>query len=813
MAPRNVARSEPGTFYTSPPTARAGLAALATTKTWLTTVDHKRIGILYGVSAFVFFLIGGIEALIIRLQLVRPHNMLVDAPTYNALFTMHGTTMIFLAIMPLNAAFFNYMIPLMIGARDVAFPRLNALSYWIFLAAGLFLNLSWLVGTPPDGGWFGYANLTTRQFSPGLSIDFWMLSLQVLGASSVISAINFIVTVLNMRAPGMTLMRMPLFVWMTLVVQFLIVLAFPPVTVGLIFLMFDRFFGTHFFDVAAGGDLHLWQHLFWIFGHPEVYILILPAFGIVSEVLPTFSRKPLFGAPVMIYSGILIGFFGFGVWSHHMFAAGMGPVADAAFSIASMLIAIPTGVKIFNWLATMWNGTLRPTVAFHFAAGLVALFTIGGLSGIMHASPPVDLQQTDSYFVVAHLHYVLIGGSLFGILAGASYWWPKMTGRMLDERLGRVAFWIIFAGFNLTFFPQHYLGAIGMPRRIYTYSADTGWGFWNLVSSVGAFGIALGVLLFAVNAVRSLRSGAPATGDPWDGRTLEWRTSSPPPPHDFDEVPPVYGRDSFWREKHGDAQGRKPTPLPRVPEAHGIHLPGPSHWPIVIALGIGLVAVGALTSVALVLAGAAVMLVGAFAFALEHHANPAHAHQVGGLGIDHRKLAMWTFLGSECFFFGTLIATYMAYKGRSVVGPYPHEILNIPVTTLSTFDLLMSSLLMVLALAAAQRGDRRQSRLWLGGTALFGLIFLGFQAYEFTAFVHEGLTLQTNLFGSTFFVLTGFHGGHVTLGVIWLLTLLVLDLRGRLHVHDAIKVEVAGLYWHFVDIVWIVIFTLVYLAP
>ena len=813
MAPRNVARSEPGTFYTSPPTARAGLAALATTKTWLTTVDHKRIGILYGVSAFVFFLIGGIEALIIRLQLVRPHNTLVDAPTYNALFTMHGTTMIFLAIMPLNAAFFNYMIPLMIGARDVAFPRLNALSYWIFLAGGLFLNLSWLVGTPPDGGWFGYANLTTRQFSPGLSIDFWMLSLQVLGVSSVIAAINFIVTVLNMRAPGMTLMRMPLFVWMTLVVQFLIVLAFPPVTVGLIFLMFDRFFGTHFFDVAAGGDLHLWQHLFWIFGHPEVYILILPAFGIVSEVLPTFSRKPLFGAPVMIYSGILIGFFGFGVWSHHMFAAGMGPVADAAFSIASMLIAIPTGVKIFNWLATMWNGTLRPTVAFHFAAGLVALFTIGGLSGIMHASPPVDLQQTDSYFVVAHLHYVLIGGSLFGILAGASYWWPKMTGRMLDERLGRVAFWIIFAGFNLTFFPQHYLGAIGMPRRIYTYSADTGWGFWNLVSTVGAFGIALGVLLFAVNAVRSLRSGAPATGDPWDGRTLEWRTSSPPPPHDFDEVPPVYGRDSFWREKHGDAQGRKPTPLPRVPEAHGIHLPGPSHWPIVIALGIGLVAVGALTSVALVLAGAAVMLVGAFAFALEHHANPAHAHQVGGLGVDHRKLAMWTFLGSECFFFGTLIATYMAYKGRSVVGPYPHEILNIPVTTLSTFDLLMSSLLMVLALAAAQRGDRRQSRLWLGGTALFGLIFLGFQAYEFTAFVHEGLTLQTNLFGSTFFVLTGFHGGHVTLGVIWLLTLLVLDLRGRLHVHDAIKVEVAGLYWHFVDIVWIVIFTLVYLAP
>ena len=780
---------------------------------WVTTVDHKRIGILYGVTAFAFLVIGGIEALIIRLQLARPHGAVVGAETFNALFTMHGTTMVFLAIMPLNAAFFNYMIPLMIGARDVAFPRLNALSYWILLLGGLFLNASFLVGAPPNGGWFGYANLTTRQFSPGPEIDFWMLSLQILGASSIMAAVNFIVTILNMRAPGMTLMRMPLFVWMSLVVQFLIVLAFPPITVGLIFLMFDRFFGTHFYDVAAGGDLHLWQHLFWIFGHPEVYILILPAFGIVSEVLPTFSRKPLFGGQVMIYSGVLIGFFGFGVWSHHMFAAGMGPVADAFFAISTMLIAIPTGVKIFNWLATMWGGTIRATVPFHYAAGLVALFTIGGLSGVMHASPPVDLQQTDTYFVVAHFHYVLIGGSLFGILAGASYWWPKMTGRLLDERLGRLGFWVLFAGFNLTFFPQHYLGAIGMPRRIYTYAAGTGWGFWNFWSTVGAFGIAFGVFLFAVNALLSLRRGPPAGADPWDGRTLEWRTSSPPPPHDFDEIPPVYSRDSFWREKYGDSRGRKPTPRPAAPDPHGIHMPAPSHWPIVIALGIVVAAVGALTSLALVLIGAAVLVGGSFAFALEHHRNPAHVRQEGGLGVDHRKLAMWVFLGSECFLFGTLIATYMAYKGRSVVGPHPHEILNLPITTLSTFDLLMSSLLMVLALAAVRRGERFQSRLWLAGTAFFGLIFLGFQAYEFTSFVHEGLTLQTNLFGSTFFVLTGFHGGHVTLGVIWLLTLLGLDLRGRLGTPDAVKVEVAGLYWHFVDVVWIVIFTLVYLIP
>jgi len=799
----------------APAAAVPGVTTTSSVLSWLTTVDHKRIGILYGASAFAFFLLGGIEALLIRLQLAVPNNTLVSAQAFNALFTMHGTTMIFLAIMPLNAMFFNFMVPLLIGARDVAFPRLNALSYWIFLAGGLLLNSSLLAGTPPDVGWFGYANLTSKHYAPGLNVDFWIFSLQILGVSSVMSAVNFIVTILNMRAPGMSMMRMPVFVWMTLVVQFLIALAFPPITVGLLYLMFDRFFGTHFYDVAAGADLHLWQHLFWIFGHPEVYILILPAFGIVSEVLPTFARKPLFGAPVMIYSGVLIGFFGFGVWSHHMFAAGMGPVADSAFSIATMLIAIPTGVKIFNWLATLWGGSIRTTVALHFAVGLVALFTIGGLSGVMHASPPVDLQQTDSYFVVAHLHYVLIGGSLFGIFAGIYYWWPKMTGRLLGEGLGRLNFWLMFAGFNLAFFPQHYLGALGMPRRIYTYPADAGWAAANLASTIGAFGIALAVLVFIVNAWRSLRRGAPAPADPWDGRTLEWRTSSPPPAHDFDTIPPIYGRDSFWREKYGPRRAAAGVPAAEHPGgAHeAMHLPAPSHWPVLVALGMLIAAVGALTHVWLVVIGILWAIWAIFRLALEHHRTPEHAHQTGVLSLDHRKMAMWVFLGSECFFFGTLVATYLAYKGRSVVGPAPHEILNIPVTSVSTFDLLMSSLLMVLALAAVQRGDRRQATLWLFGTAFFGVIFLGFQAYEFTEFVHEGFTLQQNLFGSTFFVLTGLHGTHVAIGVLWLLTLWVLALRGRLGDADAVKVEIAGLYWHFVDVVWIAIFTLVYLIP
>ncbi len=797
------------------PAAVAGAGPMAAVLAWLTTVDHKRIGILYGVTGFAFFLLGGLEALLIRVQLAVPNNTVVSAHAYNALFTMHGTTMIFLAVMPFNAMFFNYMVPLLIGARDVAFPRLNALSYWIFLAGGLLLNASLLVGTPPDVGWFGYANLTSKHYAPGLGVDFWILSLQILGVSSIIAAVNFIVTILSMRAPGMTMMRMPVFVWMTLVVQFLIALAFPPITVGLIYLMFDRFFGTHFFDVAAGGDLHLWQHLFWIFGHPEVYILILPAFGIVSEVLPTFARKPLFGAPVVIYSGVLIGFFGFGVWSHHMFAAGMGPVADAAFSIATMLIAIPTGVKIFNWLATLWGGSIRTTSAFHYAVGLVGLFTIGGLSGVMHASPPVDLQQTDSYFVVAHLHYVLIGGSLFGLFAGIHYWWPKMTGRLLGEGLGRLSFWVLFAGFNLAFFPQHYLGALGMPRRIYTYRPDLGWNAANFASTIGAFGIGVAVLIFIVNAWRSLSRGTPAPGDPWDGRTLEWRTSSPPPAHDFDAIPPVYGRDSFWREKHGPrraAAGGAPAAGAAEPHA-SIHLPAPSYWPAMVALGMLIAAAGALTHLSIVVIGGLWTIWAICGFALEHHRTREHADQTGGLGLDHRKMAMWVFLGSECFFFGTLVATYLAYRGRSVVGPAPHEILNVPVTSVSTFDLLMSSLLMVLALAAVQRGDQRQARLWLFGTAFFGMIFLGFQVYEFTEFVHEGFTLQRNLFGSAFFVLTGLHGAHVAIGVFWLLSLWVLALRGRLGAADAVKVEIAGLYWHFVDVVWIAIFTLVYLIP
>jgi cytochrome c oxidase subunit I len=550
---------------------------------WITTVDHKRIGILYGTTAFIFFLMGGIEALLLRIQLGAPENTFLSPERYNELFTMHGTTMIFLAIMPLSAMFFNFMIPLQIGARDVAFPRLNAFSYWVFLAGGLFLNSSWLFGLAPDTGWFGYANLTSLQYSPGLNVDFWMIGLQILGIASLAAAVNFFVTIVNLRAPGMKLMRMPMFVWMSFITQVLLLLAFPVITVALFLLMFDRFFGTHFFVPSGGGDPILWQHLFWIFGHPEVYILILPAFGIVSEVLPVFSRKPLFGYAAMVFSGVFIAFLGFGVWAHHMFATGMGPIADAFFALSTMLIAIPTGVKIFNWIGTMWGGSLQFRTPMYFAIAFIAMFIIGGLSGVMHSEPPADLQQTDTYFIVAHFHYVMFGGSIFGLTAGAYYWWPKMFGRMLDERLGKLHFWLMLIGFNLTFFPMHFVGLNGMPRRTYTYPKGLGFETLNQIESVGSFILALSFLIFLINILRTWRRPRNAPADPWNGATLEWSIPSPPQEFNFAQIPVVHGRDALWEMKR-ERRGQLPEPA-RVSGA-GIHMPNPSFWPGVAAIGV-----------------------------------------------------------------------------------------------------------------------------------------------------------------------------------------------------------------------------------
>jgi cytochrome c oxidase subunit 1 len=599
------------------PTATTGLLS------WFTTVDHKKIGIMYGLAAMVFFIVGGLEALLIRAQLAGPDGQLLNADQYNQVFTMHGITMIFLFVMPMSAAFFNYMIPLMIGARDVAFPRLNAFSFWAFTAGALFLYSSFFLGGAPNGGWFGYAPNSTTDPTPGMT--FYALGLLITGISSTAGAVNLAITVINMRAPGMSLFRMPVFVWMGLVVQLLLVFALPIITVALFEMLFDRRWGTHFFDPEFGGEPLLWQHMFWLFGHPEVYILILPAFGIISEILPVFSRKPLFGYQFVVFSGIAIGFIGFGVWAHHMFAAGLGPVANTAFGVTTAIIGVPTGVKIFNWMATMYRGDIRFDTPMMYAIGAVAMFVIGGLSGVTHAVVPSDYQQTDTYYIVAHFHYVIFGGGVFAFFGALYYWWPKVFARKLGEGIGKLQFWILFVGFNLAFGPMHILGLHGMIRRTYTYPESLGLTFWNQVATVGAFLIALSVLVFLINAVLTqLREKGLADEDPWDARTLEWTTSCPPRHYNFEEIPRVRALDEFWHRKYveDERSGRLVPAQAGASEedhegGHGIHLPGPSFWPLVAAAGLPIVGYGAIYSWWLVGAGVFVLLVGLYGWALE----------------------------------------------------------------------------------------------------------------------------------------------------------------------------------------------------
>jgi cytochrome c oxidase subunit 1 len=626
-------RPEPVLGVFRRPTAKTGW------RSWLTTVDHKRIGILYGGASLLFLVFAGGAALLIRLQLATPNGKVLSADTYNQVFTMHGTVGIFLVVMPIGAAFANYLLPLQIGARDVAFPRLNAFSFWSFLMGGIFLNTSWLLGGAPDGGWFNYAPNSGVVFSPTHGIDFWNLGLIITGFASLAGAVNLITTVINMRAPGMTLMKMPIFTWMTLVTQFLLLFAIPVLTVAQVLLGMDRLFGANFFNVDAGADPLLWQHLFWIFGHPEVYLMIMPAFGIVSEIIPTFSRKPIFGYPFMVFSGIAIGFMGFGVWAHHMFASGVGPLSVAAFSLATMFIAVPTGVKILNWMATMWGGRLRFTTPMLFAIGLVTMFTIGGLSGVTHSIAPADTQQTDTYYIVAHFHYVLFGGAFFGFMGGFYFWWPKVFGYKLREGLGKFNFWTLLIGFNLTFGPMHVLGLQGMSRRVYTYDANYGFEFWNFVATIGAFIIAFSVLTFVINIFYSWRKSAdepPVGPDPWDARSLEWMVQSPTPEHNFDEIPTVTEVDEFWHRKYqegADGKVRRVATGDEVAQpgdGTGVHLPSPSFWPLVVCISFPIIAYGLIFTLWLTLLGLIVLFVGLWGWAIEppddidHHGDEHH---------------------------------------------------------------------------------------------------------------------------------------------------------------------------------------------
>ncbi|KGX88580.1 cytochrome c oxidase subunit I [Pontibacillus litoralis] len=557
----------------------------ATLWDYLTTVDHKKIAILYLVAGGFFFLLGGLEALIIRIQLIKPDNEFISAGLYNQMFTMHGTTMIFLAAMPLIFTLMNIALPLQIGARDVAFPFLNSLGFWLFAFGGVLLNLSWFFGGAPDAGWTAYAPLSVQ--SPGHGMDFYVMGLQISGAGTLIGGINFLVTIVNMRAPGMTYMRMPMFTWASFVTSILILFAFPALTVGLILMMFDRMFGANFFDPTMGGNVIIWEHLFWIFGHPEVYILILPVFGLFSDVISTFSKKRLFGYSAMVFATVLIGFLGFMVWAHHMFTTGLGAVANSIFAVATMAIAVPTGIKIFNWLFTMWGGNIRMTVPMLWAVGFIPSFTIGGFGGVMLAVAAADYQYHDTYFVVGHFHYVIVGGVVFGIFAGITYWWPLLFGKVLNEKLGKIAFWPFFIGFHMTFFIQHILGLMGMPRRYWKFQPNESLDIGNLVSTIGAFLMAIGTIVFIINIIYTALKEEKCGTDPWDGRTLEWTVPSPPPFYNFKQIPLVRGLDALWVEKvQGNGEMTPAEPL------GDIHMPNNTFIPFMISLGLFIAGIG-----------------------------------------------------------------------------------------------------------------------------------------------------------------------------------------------------------------------------
>ena len=571
---------------------------------WFATVDHKRIGVRYLCTAFFFLLLGGCEALMMRLQLAQPNLRLLSPDAYNQLFSMHGITMIFLYALPMLSGFSNFLWPLLLGSRDMAFPRLNALSYWIYLCAGIFLYVSFPLGRAPNGGWFNYVPMTAKPYDPGLNIDVFTLGIIFLGISTVVGSANFIVTVLRCRAPGMSINRLPILVWGTLTASTANLFAVPAVSLACFMLWLDRNFGTNFFAVSGGGQPLLWQHLFWVFGHPWVYALVLPAMGIVSDALPVFCRRPLVGYTLVAISTVSTMLVGFGVWVHHMFATGLPALSLSFFSAASFVIAIPSAIGVFCWIATIWTGRPRFDSPFLFFAGFVLLFVIGGVSGFMTASVAFDWQLTDTYFIVAHIHYVLLGMNVFPVVGGIHFWFPKFTGRMLDERLGKWTFWVMFVGFNLAFFPMHILGLIGMPRRVYTYPGGLGFGGYNLVISIGAFIFATGVLLLLVNVARSLRSGAAAGPNPWDAPTLEWSVPSPPPPYNFVSIPIIASRHPLWEDRLNETDERSilgsdvlldegketlaVTALDAEPDAI-MTMPGDSLLPVILALGMSVV--------------------------------------------------------------------------------------------------------------------------------------------------------------------------------------------------------------------------------
>ena len=712
---------------------------------WLSTVDHKRIGVLYMLTALVFFIIGGVEALFIRLQLAVPNNDFLHPDTFNKLFTLHGTTMIFLVAMPALFGFVNYVLPLQVGARDMAFPRLNAFGYWCQPFGGILLHFSILAGGAPAVGWFSYAPLSETPYSSTPGIDYWAVALFVLGLGTISFAINTIATVISCRGPGVTMRRLPLFTWMNFINSFLILIALPVLNAGLAMILIDRQLEGHFFLPFRGGSAVLWQHIFWAFGHPEVYIVVLPAFGMVSEIIPVFSRKPIFGYEFVAASTVAIVVLSSLVWGHHMFTVGMGRPMDLFFIITSMLIAIPTGVKVLNWSATMFGGRIRFDVPMLFCIAFLIQFTLAGLTGVSHASAALDWQTKNSYFLVAHFHFVFVGAIVFAMLGALPYWFPKMSGRMMSESLGRWTFWLWVIGFNMTFIIQHVLGLYGMPRRIFTYPDIPGWGWMNMLSTIGVFFMGAGSLVLLWNIAYSFFRGRVAGDNPWNAWTLEWATSSPPPHENFVALPPIHSRRPLWDVANPD----RPDP-------------------------------------------------------------PVGDDQV--VLPDHNKTGILAFIFSEVGFFGTLILAYLYFYAHPQAGPGPKE-LDVQRTLVFSVCLFASSFTFWRSEIAMSKRNRGPMLGWLTLTIALGGVFLVGQGMEYWKLFQTGVDVSTNLFSTTFFTLTGFHGLHVLLGLVALLIFLWLAWRGDFALGSEPAFAAAGYYWHFVDIVWVFVLLTVYILP
>lgn len=811
---------------------------------FLTAVNHRAVGARYLVTGFAFFVLAGIAALLMRIQLVMPENTFLNPDLYNQIFTTHGTAMMFLFAVPIMEGIGIYLVPLMIGARDMAFPKLNAFGYFVYLIAGVTIWGSLFFGYAPDGGWFNYVPLTGPQYSPGIGIDFYVTMITFLEIAALVAAVELIVTIFTMRAPGMSINRMPVFVWSILVMAFMIVFAMPPVMVATVELTLDRTVGAHFFNPANGGDPLLWQHLFWVFGHPEVYIILVPALGMVAAIVATFARRPIIGYTPLVLSLVAIGFLSFGLWVHHMFTTGLTPIGLTFFTVASMLITIPSGIQIFATLGTLASGNLVLKTPLLYVLGFVIIFVLGGISGVMVAAVPFDQQVHDTYFVVAHFHYVLFGGAVFPLLGGFYYWFPKIRGRMLSERLGKWGFWFTFIGFNVTFLPMHLTGLRGMPRRVYTYLAGLGWENLNLISTIGAFILALGILIFMIDVVYSLRKGAPATDNPWGAGTLEWATGSPPPQYNFRTIPTVHSREPLWdpvddreyqrdqedpdRDRFGLLFRRRESlgssVLDAIPQQRVI-LPGPTMVPLLLALAVGFTFLGLLIDLWLVPIGA--LLVFIF-LVIWHWPNPQErelAYPLAGPpgALPTSTVASrygvkppfwWGMVGLiliEAVVFASLIASY--FYLRAGAQTWPLDDIKPPdlwLPSINALLLLASSAPIYFADQGIREGKQNHLKIGLIVSFMMGAVFLVLKYIEYSNLDYNW---ATNAYGSIVWTITGFHSLHVLALLLKTLFVSTLAFMGYYTAQRHSAVTVNGLYWHFVVIIWIPLFFTLYISP